>query len=140
VFLGGKEVRAVYCGRGHTDGDVFIYFPALRILHTGDMMAGNSPLVDYATGGSLLDWAQTLDCALKLDSDTVIQGHGPVVKRAELIQYRDAVETFRTRVTSLVREGKPKEEVAQFLVSAYGWVPNGLPMQRSLDGLMTELR
>ena len=28
VFLGGKEVRAIYYGRGHTDGDIAVYFPA----------------------------------------------------------------------------------------------------------------
>jgi hypothetical protein len=103
-------------------------------------MAGNSPLVDYATGGSLLDWAATLDGALKLDVSTVIQGHGPLRKRADLAKYREDVETFRTRITGLVRGGKSKDEVAKFLVSEYNWVPNGLPMQRSLDGFMTELK
>jgi glyoxylase-like metal-dependent hydrolase (beta-lactamase superfamily II) len=37
VYLGGKEVDAYYNGRGHTNGDVVIYFPALRVLHTGDL-------------------------------------------------------------------------------------------------------
>ncbi len=31
LFLGGKEVRAKWFGRGHTNGDAFIYFPALQI-------------------------------------------------------------------------------------------------------------
>ena len=53
VFLGGKEVRACYFGRGHTNGDAVIYFPALRTIHTGDLMAGNTPLIDYPGGGSL---------------------------------------------------------------------------------------
>ena len=43
VFLGGKEVRARYFGRGHTNGDAIIYFPALRTIHTGDLMAGTTP-------------------------------------------------------------------------------------------------
>src|SRR5437016_5012850 len=29
VFLGGKEVRARYMGRGHTNGDAIMYFPLL---------------------------------------------------------------------------------------------------------------
>src|ERR1035437_4828037 len=45
VFLGGKEVRARYFGRGHTNGDAIVYFPALRTIHTGDMMAGTTPLI-----------------------------------------------------------------------------------------------
>ncbi len=53
VFLGGKQVRAIHVGRGHTNGDAVIYFPALRTLHTGDLMAGTTPLIDYPGGGSL---------------------------------------------------------------------------------------
>ena len=50
-----------YFGRGHTNGDAMVYFPALRVLHTGDLMAGTSPLIDYGGGGSLKEWAATLD-------------------------------------------------------------------------------
>ena len=140
VFLGGKEVRATYYGRGHTNGDVMIYFPALRILHTGDLMAGNSPVIDYETGGSLTDYVQTLDGPMGLDFDTVIQGHGPLVNRQLLIAYRNGVEKFRTQLTGLVRGGKSKQEVADFLIKEYNWVPTGIPMQRGLDGFMTELK
>src|SRR5262249_55185139 len=98
VFLGGKEVRAIYYGRGHTDGDVMIYFPDLRILHTGDLMAGNSPLVDYAAGGSLKEYAKTMDGPMGLDFDIVIQGHGPLVNRKLYIDYRNGVEKFQTQV------------------------------------------
>src|SRR5664279_5594983 len=78
LFLGGKEVRARYFGRGHTNGDAFVYFPALRTIHTGDMMAGATPLIDYPGGGSVVEWIKTLDAAMKLDFDTVIPGHGAV--------------------------------------------------------------
>ena len=40
VFLGGKEVRAKYFGRGHTSGDAIVYFPDLKIVHTGDLFLG----------------------------------------------------------------------------------------------------
>ena len=69
-----------YLGRGHTNGDAFVYFPALRTIHTGDMMAGTTPLIDYPGGGSLLEWVKTLDAALKMDFDTVIPGHGAVTE------------------------------------------------------------
>src|SRR5215469_4601778 len=61
VFLGGKEVRAKYFGRGHTNGDAVVYFPQSKTIHTGDLMAGASPLIDYNGGGSLAEWAGTLD-------------------------------------------------------------------------------
>ena len=140
VYLGGKEVRARYFGRGHTNGDAFVYFPALRTLHTGDMMAGTTPLIDYGGGGSLIEWTKTLDAAMKLDFDTVIPGHGPVTTRAGLLTYRDNVEKLRIRATSLIREGKSQEEVGKVMDAEFGWGPKSMQAQWSLPGLMTELK
>jgi glyoxylase-like metal-dependent hydrolase (beta-lactamase superfamily II) len=140
VFVGGREVRAYYFGRGHTNGDAVIYFPELRTLHTGDLMAGTTPLIDYPGGGSIVEWTKTLDAAMKLDFETVIPGHGAVTNKAGLQTYRDNVAKLRTRVSGLIREGKSKDEVAKFLTAEYKWQPDSLPMQWSLPGMMTELR
>jgi cyclase len=142
VFLGGKEVRMRYFGRGHTNGDAIVYFPALRTIHMGDLMAGNSPLIDYGGGGSVVDWTKTLDGVLNgsWDYDTVIPGHGPIAKKADLLSYRNNVEKLRNRVTGMIRENKPKDEVAKVLTSEFGWDPKGLQMQRGFEGLFTELR
>jgi glyoxylase-like metal-dependent hydrolase (beta-lactamase superfamily II) len=140
VNLGGKEVRAIYMGRGHTNGDAVIYFPALRVLHTGDLMAGTSPLIDYAGGGSVVEWTKTLDNALKLDFDTVIPGHGPVTNKAGLMTYRDNVAKLRTRVTGLIHEGKSQDEVAKVMETEYKWAPGSLQQQWSVPGMMMELK
>jgi glyoxylase-like metal-dependent hydrolase (beta-lactamase superfamily II) len=140
VFLGGKEARARYVGRGHTNGDAIIYFPALRTIHTGDLMAGKTPIIDYAGGGSLAEFTKTLDEAMKLDFDTVIPGHGPVTNKAGLLAYRNDVEKLRNRATGLIREGKSQEEVGKIMQAEFGWAPNGLQMQWSLPGIMTELK
>src|SRR5205814_5080262 len=140
VFLGGKEVRARYFGRGHTNGDAIVYFPALRTLHTGDMMARDSPLIDYPGGGSVVEWTKTLDAAMKLDFDTVIPGHGKVTNKAGLLAYRDNVEKLRNRVSGLIREGKGQDEVGKVVMAEYGWAAGSLNMQWSLPGMMTELK
>jgi cyclase len=140
VYLGGKEVRAKYYGRGHTNGDAVIYFPALKTIHTGDLMAGTSPLIDYPGGGSVVEWTKTLDGALKLDFDTVIPGHGNVTDKAGLKTYRDNVEKLRTRVQGLIRSGKSQEEVGKVMTAEYGWAANSLAMQWSVPGMMTELK
>jgi cyclase len=140
IFLGGQEVRAKYVGRGHTNGDAVVYFPSLRTLHTGDLMAGTSPLIDYPGGGSLAEWARTLDGALALDFDTVIPGHGKVTDKAGLQTYRNNVDKLKTRVTGLIREGKSKDEIAKVMTDEYKWAPVSLNMQWSLPGMMTELR
>jgi cyclase len=140
LFLGGKEVRARYMGRGHTDGDAIIYFPALKTIHTGDLMAGTSPLIDYPGGGSAVEWTKTLDEALKLDFDTVIPGHGAVTDKAGLKTYRDNVEKLRTRVSGMIKQGKSQDEVAQMLTADYKWKADSLNMKWSLPGMMAELK
>jgi glyoxylase-like metal-dependent hydrolase (beta-lactamase superfamily II) len=143
LFLGGKEVRAKYYGRGHTNGDAFVYFPALKVLHTGDMFTAATPLIDYPGGGSLVEWPKTLDTVMNdksLDFDTVIPGHGPVSKKADLLTYRNNAEKMRTRVQALVRQGKKSDDVAKFMTAEYNWQPGSLNMQWSLPGMMTELK
>jgi glyoxylase-like metal-dependent hydrolase (beta-lactamase superfamily II) len=141
VFLGGKEVRARYFGRGHTNGDAIIYFPALRTIHTGDLMAGNTPLIDYPGGGSVVEWTKTLDAAMKtLDFDTVIPGHGAVTDKAGMLAYRNNVEKLRNRAAGLIKQGKGQDDVAKVMIAEFNWQPNGLQMQWSMPGMMAELK
>jgi glyoxylase-like metal-dependent hydrolase (beta-lactamase superfamily II) len=117
-----------------------VYFPALRLIHTGDLVAGNSPLIDYGGGGSLKEWAATLDAAMKLDFDTVIPGHGPIGKKADILTYRNNVEKLRTEVSGLLRQNKSRDEIAKVVQDKYGWAPTGLQFQRGFDGMLAELR
>ncbi len=151
VFLGGKEVRSRYFGRGHTNGDAVIYFPAARTIHTGDLYTvGQSsapvtvaPFIDYSANGSVVDWTKTLDGILNSgwDFDTVIPGHGPIMKKADLAQYRQNFQKLQTRVGGLVRQGKSKDDVTKVLASEFGWQtgPNSLGA-RSIDAMMAELK
>jgi glyoxylase-like metal-dependent hydrolase (beta-lactamase superfamily II) len=140
VYLGGKQVQMRYFGRGHTNGDAMVYFPALRVLHTGDLVAGTSPLIDYGGGGSLKEWAATLDGAMKLDFDTMIPGHGPIAKKADMLTYRNNVEKLRTEVTGMLRQNKSWDEIAKVVEDKYGWAPTGLQFQRGFDGMLAELK
>jgi cyclase len=110
------------------------------LLHTGDLMAGTSPLIDYGGGGSLLDWTATLDEALKLDFDTVIPGHGAVCKKTDLLAYRNNVDKLRIRVSGLIRKGTAKEEIAKVMTNEFGWAPNSLQMTRGFEGMLSELK
>ncbi len=149
VYLGGKAVIAHYFGRGHTNGDVAIYFPADRVVHTGDLYTiGTSkapvtmaPFIDYSAHGSVVEWTKTLDGILNSgwDFDTVIPGHGPISNRAELMEYRRNFEKMRDRTSAMVREGKSRDEIGAMLVSEFGWNLNAMG-GRSLDPMIAELK
>ena len=111
VRLGGKEVRMIHLGRGHTNGDAVVLFPAHRVLHTGDLFVGGSPLIDYNNGGSGLEWPETIAHATKLDFDRVIPGHGPISAKPDLAKWGEAFGAARQLVSEMKRQGKSKEEV-----------------------------
>jgi glyoxylase-like metal-dependent hydrolase (beta-lactamase superfamily II) len=165
VFLGGREIRALHFGRGHTNGDAIVYFPALRTIHTGDLFlvlrggaggrAGAAPrppgvpiFIDYAQGGSVLDWSRTLDGVLALDFDTVIPGHGPVSTRDDVVQFRANLGIMRDRLAGLVRGGTSRDELVGILERDYGWRATGCPpspptagclQYQQVDALIAEL-
>src|SRR5258706_8983793 len=65
----GKDaIDLYYFGAGHTNGDAFVVFPALRVLHTGDMNTTNaSPLVRSEEHTSELQSLTNLVCRLLLE-------------------------------------------------------------------------
>lgn len=90
--IGGKTIRCFHPGPGHTGGDLVVLFVEDRVLHAGDLyFSGRYPRIDLAAGGSVRQWAATLDAVLALDFDRVIPGHGPISDRAGLERFRDFV-------------------------------------------------
>jgi glyoxylase-like metal-dependent hydrolase (beta-lactamase superfamily II) len=143
VFLGGQEIRAQYFGRGHTNGDAVIYFPALKVIHTGDLFLTNStpplPFMDFAQGGSAVEWTGTLDRMMTLDFDTVIPGHGPVSNRDGVVAWRADLASMRGRIRDLVREGKSKDEISDVLTGTYKWPKGGLAIAQ-VDAFIEEMK
>jgi glyoxylase-like metal-dependent hydrolase (beta-lactamase superfamily II) len=161
VHLGGSEVRALYFGRGHTNGDAVIYFPDLKVIHTGDLFLGRTApappgrprglniYVDYAQGGSFIEWSRTLDRILQLDFDTVIPGHGPISTRADVMAFKADLEAMRSRVGALITSGGSRSDVVAMMETDYGWRATGCPPSpptagclqfQQIDALIAELR
>jgi glyoxylase-like metal-dependent hydrolase (beta-lactamase superfamily II) len=123
VFLGGAEVQAHHFGRGHTNGDSAIYFPDLGTIHTGDLFIwGNrldgstlAPFIDYANGGSAAEWTATLDGLLALDFDTVIPGHGPLMRKADIRIFRSKFDALVSRINILIDSGTSRDAIASAL-------------------------
>jgi glyoxylase-like metal-dependent hydrolase (beta-lactamase superfamily II) len=149
VALGGKDVRALYFGRGHTSGDAVIYFPDVKAIHTGDLFLSTRgggrgaprPLAmpiyaDYVQGGSFLEWSKTLDGILGLDFDTVIPGHGPVATKADVVKFKADLDTMRTRLTGLAKKGSSKAEIIKILEDDYGWRSTGCPPSPPTPGCL----
>jgi cyclase len=116
IGSGADQIDLYYFGRGHTNGDAFVAFPALRVVHSGDIFAGKSvPLIDTNNGGSLLQISDTLRKAhagIK-NVDTIINGHMPAqTKWNDLREYADFNADLVTWIRAGLKAGKTPEQLA----------------------------
>jgi len=82
LFKGKEEVELRYFGAAHTNGDAFVIFKSVRVMHSGDAFANKGqPLIDRPNGGSGVAYPATLKAAAKAikNIDKVIPGHAPVM-------------------------------------------------------------
>jgi glyoxylase-like metal-dependent hydrolase (beta-lactamase superfamily II) len=109
--IGDKTARSYYLGRGHTGGDLVVLFVEDRVLHTGDLFFNRRyPSIDLEAGGSVQQWAETLDRVLALGFDKVIPGHGPVTDRAGLLEFQRFIAELAEYASESVAAGKSLEE------------------------------
>src|SRR5438094_7762560 len=110
---GKDRVDLYYFGRGHTNGDTWIVYPALRVMQTGDMFAWkDAPVLDRNNGGSGLEYADTVGKALAgvKDVDTLIVGHSPLRKVPELKEYQQFMTDFVAAVKQAKGAGKSVDD------------------------------
>jgi len=112
---GKDEIDLFYFGRAHTNGDSFVVFPAVGVMHSGDAFAGKTtPLIDTNNGGSAVEYGKTLAKAASTikNVDTIITGHSPLMKPADLKEYADFNNDFITWVQGEIKAGKTVDQAA----------------------------
>jgi glyoxylase-like metal-dependent hydrolase (beta-lactamase superfamily II) len=120
IGKGADQIDLYFFGPGHTDGDAFVVFPALKTMHAGDIFGNKGlPLIDAANGGSVLHIAATLFKAHAgiTGVDTIINGHMPTQTTwADLKMFADMNQDFLTWAQAELKAGKTPEAAAP------GWV------------------
>jgi glyoxylase-like metal-dependent hydrolase (beta-lactamase superfamily II) len=115
VGSGKDQIDLYYFGRGHTNGDTFVVFPALRTMHVGDIFAWKAlPYVDTDNGGSVVEQPETLAkaAATVKNVDTIINGHIPVGTFNDLREYADFTKDFVDFARASMKAGKTPEQAA----------------------------
>ena len=116
IGQGADQIDLYYFGRGHTDGDAWIVFPAHRIVHSGDIFSGkNVPLIDTGNGGSMVQIAETLKKAHEgiKNVDQIINGHTPAQTTwADLKEYCEFNQDLVAWMRAGLKAGKTPEQLA----------------------------
>jgi glyoxylase-like metal-dependent hydrolase (beta-lactamase superfamily II) len=120
--FGGAEVQAHSFGRGHTGDDTMVYFPDLKVVMVSDQITNATPIVDFANGGSAVEWTQILDGVLKLDFEMAIPGRGDPKTRAEVQAFRTSFATVISRAADAIKAGASRDQLAsQVKTDDLGW-------------------
>jgi len=144
---GADEIDLVYFGPGHTNGDAWVIFPALRVAHAADMFWQRAlPLVDAPNGGSVLHFAETLQKAhdgMK-NVDTIINGHNPTTTTpADLQTFVDFNKDFLAWAQGALKAGKtPKQAAPEWKIPAkyQGYSPATNPLFGGVEGMLVRLQ
>jgi len=122
IGSGKERIDLYYFGPAHTGGDAWVVFPALRVMHVGDLITSKQPpVIDLDSGGSGLAYADTLAKAAATikNVDTIVPGHGAPIAMKDLQEYVEFNREFRNAAVSGYHHGLSISEVAD------GWkLPN----------------
>ena len=120
LLSGKNKIELYYFGRGHTSGDTFVVFPALRVMHVGDLFpAKATPIMDTNNGGSGVEYPKTLKkAALGIKGvDMVITGHNPVpvLNWNDFIEYGEFIQALVDEIRTAQKAGKSADDAAASL-------------------------
>jgi cyclase len=114
MSFNGEPVEIIHLPGAHTDGDSIVFFRRSDVIAAGDILLTTSyPHIDLERGGSIqgeIDALNTLvEMAVPLRQEEggtyVIPGHGRILDRFEVVEYRDMVTIVRDRIRAAMKAG-----------------------------------
>src|SRR5262245_46584465 len=113
LLKGADKIDLYYFGRGHTSGDTFVVFPALKVMHAGDLVARKgTPIMDATNGGSGLEYPKTLAKAAAgiKGVESVIPGHSTVMTWNDFKEFGDFIREEVAAVEQAKKGGKTADQ------------------------------
>jgi cyclase len=108
---GKQEVRILYLGKGHTDGDIVLFLPAQKIAFVGDLFFNEA--IPNVQDSSLLPWMKTIEELLKLDAEKFVPGHGAVGSKKDVEKFLAYFQELQSLVKPAVERGDTVDQVTK---------------------------
>lgn len=112
---GKDQIDLYHFGPGHTNGDTFVVYTALRTMQAGDMFPWkDAPFIDRSNGGSGKAWPDTLKKLLDgvKNVDTVIGGHQPVAGMKDVAVFQQFLAELYAQTSAAHKAGKTVDQAA----------------------------
>lgn len=128
IGRGQDQIDLHYFGSAHTNGDTVVVFPALRVVHMGDMFAWkDGPLCDRNNGGSCVSYPKTLAGVMAgiKNVDIVIPGHSPMMTMKDVQGYQQFMTDLVAAAQAARGAGKTVDDAfAAFDIGKYAGYKN----------------
>jgi glyoxylase-like metal-dependent hydrolase (beta-lactamase superfamily II) len=112
--IGDIEARIRHVPLAHTDGDSWVHFPEINIIHAGDVLFHSLfPYIDIDNGGTVGGYlAGMREILAAADDETqIIPGHGKLTDKAGMQADYDMLFEAYARVRSLTEQGMTADEI-----------------------------
>lgn len=139
--MNGETVDFIPMMPSHTAGDTIVRFRNADVIYIEDFYRNfGYPFADQSNGGSLRGMLEAADLIAKLagPNTTLVPGHGTLIKKQDLLPYRNMIVDILAKVKALREQGKSLQEVlAANLTAPYDAATLG-DTQQSKDRFITE--
>ena len=112
----GQKIDYGYLPAAHTDGDIYVHFPALNVLVAGGPVSGEQwPLLDFRNGawyGGRVRAHEKLGSLVRADTK-VVPAHGRVITGRELLRIRDIYKELFTTMIGYMNMGLGADDVVE---------------------------
>ena len=142
IHMDGETVDLIPVRAAHTGGDTMIRFENANVIMIGDFYRNYGyPFIDTKNGGSLKGMLEALDMTMKLAGpDTrLVPGHGTIIKRDDMIPYRDMILAIENKVQAMIAQGKTLQDVLAAKVTAAYDAKLAGSTSASADRFVTEM-
>jgi glyoxylase-like metal-dependent hydrolase (beta-lactamase superfamily II) len=123
IMFGGQRVEYSYLPAAHTDGDLFVHFPAMNVLVAGGVVSGEEwPILDYINGAWLGGRVRAIERLAEIvKPDTrVVPANGRVITGRDIVRQRDIYdELFQTMIADMNKGFGPEDAAKQNALSKY---------------------
>ncbi len=141
--LAGRVVEVHHVGAGHTDNDLFMFFPEDNVLVAGDLIfSGMHPYYDASAGANSKGWMRSLARIITLcnDDTVVVPGHGEVGTIAAVRAQIKYFEDVHSLVARAIEEKKSRDEVVKMAVPQHAGLGLKAAQGLVLGGVYDEMK
>jgi cyclase len=113
LYVDPKKTELWYFGKGHTTGDIVVYFPEDKVAFIGDQIfIGRTQLIHSYKGGNSFEHVKTLEKMLEtLDAEKLCSGHAEPVDREMIRAHINEMKELQNKVSGYIDNNYTLENI-----------------------------